>query len=145
MIAVDTNILIYAHRKEMPSHQEAGSCMRELFEASRQRAIPWPVAHEFLGIVTNRRTFYNATPMHRAWAQLEEWLRAPDVRLLAENSRHRESLRELLAAGGVAGPLVLDAKIAALCLAHGVSEFWTCDRDFSRFPKLRTRNPLIQP
>jgi predicted nucleic acid-binding protein len=42
-----------------------------------------------------------------------------------------------------AGAQVHDARIAALCLHHGVTELWTADRDFGRFPELRTRNPLI--
>jgi hypothetical protein len=29
-----------------------------------------------------------------------------------------------------------------LCKVHGVTELWTADRDFSRFPGLRKRNPL---
>jgi predicted nucleic acid-binding protein len=40
---------------------------------------------------------------------------------------------------------VHDARIAALCLSHGVYELWSGDRDFSRFPALRVRNPLRQP
>jgi len=43
----------------------------------------------------------------------------------------------------VAGPRIHDARIAAVCLAHGVTELWTADRDFSRFPALRTRNPCV--
>jgi predicted nucleic acid-binding protein len=38
---------------------------------------------------------------------------------------------------------VHDARIAALCLQHGVRELWSADRDFNRFPALRTRNPLV--
>ena len=45
-------------------------------------------------------------------------------------------------AGRIAGPRVHDARVAALCLAHGVRELWTADRDFSRFPGLATSNPL---
>jgi predicted nucleic acid-binding protein len=52
-----------------------------------------------------------------------------------------DQLLELLVRARVAGPKVHDARIAALCLDHGVSELWTVDRDFSRFP-LVTRNPL---
>jgi predicted nucleic acid-binding protein len=44
----------------------------------------------------------------------------------------------------VTGPLVQDARIAALCLQHGVRELWTADRDFSRFPALGVRNPLVE-
>jgi uncharacterized protein len=42
----------------------------------------------------------------------------------------------------VAGPAVHDARIAALCLANGVRELWSADRDFTQFPDLRTANPL---
>jgi hypothetical protein len=47
-------------------------------------------------------------------------------------------------AGNIAGPLVHDARIAAICLQHGVRELWTADRDFSRFPQLKTVNPLVR-
>jgi predicted nucleic acid-binding protein len=52
-------------------------------------------------------------------------------------------LRELLAAARIAGPQIHDARVAALCLQHGVGEFWSADRDFGRFPDLRVVNPLI--
>jgi predicted nucleic acid-binding protein len=43
----------------------------------------------------------------------------------------------------VVGPRIHDARIAALCIQHGVDEIWTADRDFSRFPGIKTRNPLL--
>ena len=54
------------------------------------------------------------------------------------------NLRDLTLAGIISGPRIHDARIAALCLHHGVSELWTADRDFSLFPQLRTRNPLVK-
>ena len=27
---------------------------------------------------------------------------------------------------------------------HGVRELWTADRNFSVFPKLKTRNPMVK-
>jgi predicted nucleic acid-binding protein len=54
-----------------------------------------------------------------------------------------EILGQLLVSSRVTGPRVHDARIAAICLAHGVTELWTADRDFSYFPRLRTRNPLV--
>jgi len=48
----------------------------------------------------------------------------------------------LLRSSSVRGPQVHDARIAAICLENGVRELWTADRDFSRFPELKTRNPL---
>jgi predicted nucleic acid-binding protein len=52
-------------------------------------------------------------------------------------------LRPLLLAARIAGPRVHDARVAALCLQHGVRELWTADRDFSRFAELRAINPLV--
>jgi hypothetical protein len=50
---------------------------------------------------------------------------------------------EALTAGQVSGPQVHDARVAALCRLHGVRELWTADRDFSRFPGLKVKNPLV--
>ena len=68
---------------------------------------------------------------------------APTVELLAEQSGYWDVLHELLQSSRVTGPRVHDARIAALCLFHGVDEVWTADRDFSRFGGLKLRNPLL--
>jgi uncharacterized protein len=49
----------------------------------------------------------------------------------------------LLTAGKIAGAQVHDARIATLCLQHGVRELWSADRDFSRYPALKVVNPLV--
>jgi predicted nucleic acid-binding protein len=65
------------------------------------------------------------------------------VVLLAEAIGSWPALRETLDASRVAGPRVHDARIAALCRQHGVSELWTVDRDFGRFAGVRFKNPLL--
>ena len=65
--------------------------------------------------------------------------------LLRESDTHWSELRVLLQAGKLAGPQVHDARIAALCLQHGVRELWSADRDFGRMPALAVRNPLVAP
>ena len=42
----------------------------------------------------------------------------------------------------VAGPVIHDARIAAICVAHGVEKLMTRDRDFSLFPELVTEDPF---
>jgi hypothetical protein len=69
---------------------------------------------------------------------------APHLHLLAESPGYFDKLRDLALSCKISGPRIHDAHIAALCLHHGVSELWTSDRDFSMFPKLRTRNPLLK-
>jgi predicted nucleic acid-binding protein len=63
--------------------------------------------------------------------------------LLSEGEGYWQKLRQLLSGGRVSGPQVHDARVAALCTHHGVRELWSADRDFSRFPSLTARNPLV--
>ncbi len=104
--------------------------------------LPWPCVHEFLGIVTHPRVYAPPSTLEEAVGQVDLWLESPVADLLTETYTHWELLKDLLRKGQVKGPMVHDARVAALCLAHGVTEFWTADRDFSRFPDLPIRNPL---
>lgn len=142
MIAVDTNILVYAHRTESPWHHAARRRLDLLVESNEAWAIPWPCLHEFVAVVTNRSGMRPPTPQPLALQQVEALLDSPDLVVLAETSAHWAVLRDLLTASRAGGGLVHDARIAALCLEHGVHELWTADRDFERFPGLRTYNPL---
>ena len=143
MIAVDTNILVYAHRADSPWHDAALVCVTELAEGTVSWGIPWPCLHEFFAIVTHPRIYAPPTPIPKAIEQLDAWLESPTLALLGESETHWPRLREVLRAGRVAGPQVHDARIAAICSQHDIHELWTADRDFQRFPKLRTRNPLV--
>jgi len=144
MIALDTNLLVYAHRVDSRFHTAAAKLVSGLAESKSMWAIPWPCLHEFYNVVTHPRIHAVPTPIDIALNQIEAWLESPSLLLLSETSEHWPVLRELLAKGKVEGPMVHDARIAALCLTHGVRELWSADRDFSRFPALRVRNPLIE-
>jgi len=143
LIAVDTNILIYAHREDSPFHDPASKRMTELAEGSSSWAIPWPCVHEFLAIVTHPRIYAPPTPLPRALDQVAAWLESSTLVLLAESADHWLVLRSLLASGRIAGPQVHDARIVALCQQHGVRELWSADRDFNRFTGLAVVNPLV--
>ena len=143
MIAVDTNILVYAHRRDSPWFEQAQRALRPLAEGTSPWAIPWPCVHEFLAISTHPKIYRPPTELPRALEQVEALLASPSVILLSEPAGYWPVLSRLLTAGQVTGPKVHDARIAALCLCHGVSELWSVDRDFSRFPELKTCNPLV--
>ena len=117
--------------------------MRELAEGGSQWAIPWPCIYEFFGVVTHPRLFSPPSSSSVAIAQIEYWIASPSLVLLMESSQSWAALRNLLVTSAVIGPLVHDAKIANLCIENGIDELLTADRDFSRFPKLKTRNPFI--
>lgn len=143
MLAVDTNILVYAHRREASEHTAAAEIVRGLVEGSQSWAIPWPCVYEFFSVVTNARIWKGAasTP-GQAWSQLEAWMGSPTLRLLGETHGFAPMLGRFLKLPRVRGPVVHDARVAALCVAHGVEALLTRDRDFSLFRELRTRDPL---
>ncbi len=143
MIAVDTNLLVYAHREDSSWHEAALRRLRELSEGKAAWAIPWPCVHEFLAIVTHPRIYDPPTPLEIALDQVAAWLEAPGVALLSEVEGYWDEIREVLKASRVSGAQIHDARVAALCQLHGAEELWTADRDFGRFPGLRVRNPLV--
>jgi toxin-antitoxin system PIN domain toxin len=143
MIAVDTNILVYAHREDSPLHEGADRRITELAESGRPWAIPWPCIHEFLAISTHPRIYQPPTPLEDAVQQVECWLESPTLVLLGEMGDYWRELRRIALAARITGPRVHDARIAAICLQHGVRLLWSADRDLSRFPDLTIENPLV--
>lgn len=143
MIAVDANILVYAHREDSEWHESAARAVRELAEGAAAWAIPWPCVHEFLAVTTHPRIFKTPTPLPAALDQIEAWLEAPSLVRLAEDADYWTVLRTLVSQARISSPRVHDARVAALCLTHSARELWTAERDFSMFPSLRVRNPLV--
>lgn len=143
MIAVDTNILVHAFRTESPFHAQSVAVMSELRTRVEAVAIPWPCIHEFLGIVTHPTRMKPPATLAAAMGFIRSILADPNVRLLHETPAHLDHLEQILIESQARGPAVHDARIAAICVAHRVSEVITADRDFKRFTQLRVRNPLL--
>ena len=143
MIAVDTNILVYAHRRDSQWHKPASQVLKTLAEGKAAWAIAWPCLHEFISISTNKRVYQPASTLGEALAQVEAWMQSPQLQLLSEQMGYWAELKSLAETGLTTGAQIHDARIAAICLQHGVSELWTADRDFLKFPALKARNPLV--
>lgn len=131
MIAVDTNVLVYAHRREAKEHAVASSKLSELASGSEPWAIPWPCVYEFFSVVTNRRIWKDAvsTPA-QAWLQISagqqrasgelfiafatksEELERPA--LVKPNLSHAESPVDLQLVQTTRGPNHFDRDIGAL-------------------------------
>ena len=143
MIAVDTNILVYAHRAESTFHIQAFACLRSLAEGSQRWAIPVSCLHEFLAVVTNPKIFNPASTCEQAIAQIDAWLASPQAQVLHSGSQHWRILSEATRKAKLQGGQFHDARIAAICIENGVSLLWSADRDFGRFKALKTVNPLV--
>ncbi len=142
MIAVDTNILIHAHREGTPYHQSAIRLLRRLSEGRTPYALFWPCLYEFLRVVTHHRVFDPPSTIDEALEALSHFLEPPAVRILSETEDHDAILRDVLKQSQVSGNLVHDAHLVALALEHGVHEILTLDGDFRRFPQISSRNPF---
>jgi toxin-antitoxin system PIN domain toxin len=142
--AVDTNVLVYAEVISSRHHARARDVVRRLAEGPVPWALPWPCVYEFVRVVTHPRVYHPPVPLDVALDDLAVILASPALVLLGETARHAEIMHALVRQAGATGNLIHDAHIAALCLEHGVTELLTGDRDFSRFPRLRVRDPFVE-
>ena len=143
MIAVDTNVLVYAHRREVTEHAVALNRLRALAAGRDPWVIPWPCVYEFFSVVTNPKIWrQTASTPQQAWSQLEGWFAAPTLRLAGESQGFATILSDFVRRPRVRAAVVHDARIAAICIAHGVESLLSRDRDFSLFPELRVDNPF---
>ena len=134
MIAVDTNILVYAHRVELPQHRQAHARLVALAEGPARWAIPVFCLGEFLRVVTHPRLFDPPFEIAEACAALERVLTSPSLVVLTPGDRFWPLLSRATNEARAIGNLVFDAQIVALCREAGVSALLTEDRDFDRFP-----------
>jgi toxin-antitoxin system PIN domain toxin len=149
MIAVDTNVLVAAHRLDAVRHQQALAWVRFLAEGEEPWGIPVFCLGEFVRVVTHRRVFDPPSTIAQAINAVDALLESPSVRLLTPSTGHWSLLRASIVAGEATGNLVFDAQIAALCREHGVDRLLSEDRDFRRFPALNLVtldvSPGVQP
>ena len=138
-----TVILVHAHRRDAALYGQAYRAIATLAEGP----TPWAIFHhclvEFYGMVTHGGIWEAPSKPEEAIRQVQAWRRSPSLRLLGDEEVTQDYLLSIVAQAGVVGAKIHDARIAAICLAHGIRELWSVDRDFSRFPDLKTRNPLL--
>ena len=137
------NVLVFAEIRTSPFHETARQLLGEAAEGSTPWGLPWPCVYEFLRVVTHPRIYYPPVPVPRALQDLGRILASSDRFASIGNRASYWNFQQVIKTSGVAGNLIHDAHIAALCLEHGVSEFVTGDRDFQRFPNLRVSNPFM--
>ncbi len=142
MILVDANLLIYAYNLSSPFHEPARRWLEEVFSESEPVGISWTSALAFLRITTNPKIFTNAFTIEEATSIVEGWYEQPSVALVQAGERHLPILVKLLRDSQALGPLVMDAHLAALAIEHAAT-LCTTDSDFSEFPGLAYKNPLV--
>jgi hypothetical protein len=137
VIAVDTNILVYAHRSRAPQHEVALQTVRRLAEGEKPWALPVFVCGEFLRVVTHPSLLSRATLPEVAIMSLDSLVSSPSVVVLHPGERFWGLFASAVLDGAATGNLVFDAQIVALCREHGIDTILSEDRDFGRFTGFR--------
>jgi hypothetical protein len=140
LILLDVNVLLYAYDPSFERHEKARLWFQEALAGSQVR-LAWATILAFLRIATNPRAFDRPLSMPDAISTVAGWLDQPSVAVLEAGERHWKILTRVLVDGKASSRLVMDAHLAALAIEHGAT-FCTSDRDFARFPGLRTLDPL---
>ena len=141
MILIDLNLLIYAVNEDAPQHLPAKAWLEQVLGGTETVALPWTVLLSFLRITTRAGIFLKPLLPQVAFELVEGWLGQSPVTTVEPTAQHFRVLRDLLLPLGTAGNLTADAHLAALAIEHG-AVLCSSDNDFSRFPRLRWRNPL---
>jgi toxin-antitoxin system PIN domain toxin len=143
VILVDANLLLYAEDNLSPHHNRTRSWWDGQLSGTTPVGLCWLVVNAFIRIGTNPRVFEHPLSLDQAISRVESWISQPCTRLIHPTDRHWVVFQEMLTAGQATANLVPDAHLAALAIEHGC-ELYSSDADFSRFPRLKWRNPLAK-
>jgi len=142
LIAVDTNLLVYAHRTALPEHGAA----RQAIERAAGMPAGWGMSHasvaEFWSVVTHPAAAGRPSTGTEAAAYLSSLMREGGAQLWLPGPGFEERLLRLASDLDVRGPRIFDLQIALTAFEHGAREIWTHDRHFVPVPGLRVRDPL---
>ena len=141
MILCDVNVLIYAFREDAPNHAEYRAWIEERLASREAFAVSELVLSSVIRVVTHPRIFNPPTPLDRALEFAQALRSQPNVVLVAPAERHWEIFTGLCMSARAKGNLIADAYFAALAIEHGC-EWYSADRDYSRFRGLRWKHPL---
>jgi toxin-antitoxin system PIN domain toxin len=141
VILVDANLLLYAYDPDCPQHDPSRRWLVDVLSGTELVRFAWLTLWAFVRIATNPQVFVRPLSTAEAHAIVASWLRQPNAGIVEPGERHLEILGALLESGQAAGPLVMDAALAAVALEHGAT-LCSTDRDFSRFPGLDWNNPI---
>ena len=142
MVALDTSILAYAVNRYAPEHARAAEVVEELVNGEIPWALPWPVVHEFLRLVTHPHAVGRPHKPSEAWGFIGAVVASPTVRMLGPTGRHANVLSEVLGHAGGDDALPPGLEVAVILREHGLRELLSADRGMRGFPVLAVHDPV---
>lgn len=141
MRCVDVNLLVYAHRADLPEHADYRPLLEQLANDDEPLGLPDLVLSGFVRVITNRRAFTEPSSPRYAWEAVEALLASPAAMPLRAGERHWTLFRQLADDIDARGNDIADAHLAAYALENNAT-WLSADRGFARFHRLRWRHPL---
>ena len=142
MMLVDTNVMVYAHRRDAERHPEYRDWMRAMINGPEPYAVADFAVLGMVRVVTDRRYYREvASTITDALAFADEIRNQPHAHVISPGPKFWSIFSNLCRQAEAGGKLVPDAYLAALALEYGC-EVVTTDKAFRRFPGLRWRHPL---
>lgn len=141
MRCVDVNVLVYAHRHDLPEHADYRPLLEQWANDEEPLGLCDLVLSGFVRLMTNRRIFAEPTRPQEAWAAVDALLAAPAAMPLQPGERHWGLFQQLADDITARGNDVPDAYLAAYAVENN-GTWLSADRGFARFSRLRYRHPL---
>ena len=142
MIALDTNLLVYAHRAGTAEHVAARQAIEQAIRTGAGWGIPLPCLAEFWGVVTHPSCAGGPSSAEQAASFLTNLLTDGGGRLWPPGPDFGLRLLQLAAQLNVTGPRIFDLQIALTAFENGATELWSHDHNFVSVPGLTIHDPL---
>jgi|SRR5450756_34932 len=142
MMLVDTNILIYANRRDVDQHEEYRTWLQDLIDGPEPYAVSDFAVAGMVRVITDRRIYKEkAATIEEALAFATAIREQPHAIVVNPGPRFWSIFTDLCQRHRAYGKLVPDVVLAALAIEHGC-EVVTADRDFAKFTDVRSRSAL---
>jgi len=143
MVAIDTNVLLYAADRDSEFYQACKERIDECRQGSSPWFLSWPICYEFMRVITHPTIPRKPWTLTSAWRFLEHLIDCPGANFLSATPRHEAVLAEVInEVPNLRGNILHDAHTAVLMREHGIKQIYTRDSDFHRFPFLTVLDPV---
>lgn len=143
-IAVDTNILIYAHVARFPEHDRARGWVQRQLELPDVVLVTTPLLlNELVHVITDPRRFEPPVPVREALEISRNWIGRSNVECLSIDEEATAIAFDLIDRHGLGRSRLADTLLVGTMLVHDVTVLATRNtRDFSQFSEIKLIDPV---
>jgi len=142
MIAIDTNLLIYAHRGGAPEHKSAIHSLEKAFSSLEGWGIAFPSIAEFWSIVTHPKCPGRPSQPAEASGFISGIIRDGEGQVWLPGQNFIKRAMQMAVTLNISGPRFFDLQIGLIAMENGAYTIWTHDKNFLKLLGLTIFDPL---